>query len=302
MSRHAAPLANDLLTTADAARILGLSADMVRLLARDGRLRPAAETVRGLRLFRREDVDALADERAGHRAHHHIVQFYESADFLCSVVADFLAEGLKSRGPILIIASEARQDAVLAQIAARGYDVEHARTSGQLTVLGARETLDRFMATGSPDAKLFRKHVGNLIEERSKSSRVRLRVYGEMVDLLGRDGLLEAAIRVEELLNDLARENRLSRLCAYAMNNFQTGADSPSFERICELHTRVVPTERYVEGEAQERLRKIALLEQQAHALRTEMDLRMRAEDELRAIRASMRVDGPSPAKAGAVR
>ena len=54
----------DLMTTVDAARILGLSSDMVRLLAREGRLKAAVQTVRGVRLFRRSEVERLAAERA----------------------------------------------------------------------------------------------------------------------------------------------------------------------------------------------------------------------------------------------
>ena len=55
---------DDLMTAVDAARILGLSSDMVRLLAREGRLKAAVQTVRGVRLFRRADVERLAAERA----------------------------------------------------------------------------------------------------------------------------------------------------------------------------------------------------------------------------------------------
>jgi DNA-binding transcriptional MerR regulator len=54
----------DLMTAVDAARILSLSSDMVRLLAREGRLKAALQTVRGIRLFRRADVERLASERA----------------------------------------------------------------------------------------------------------------------------------------------------------------------------------------------------------------------------------------------
>jgi len=59
---------NDLLTPSDAARVLGLSADSVRVLSDNGRL-PAMRTVGGRRLFRRADVDKLAIERAGHVSH-----------------------------------------------------------------------------------------------------------------------------------------------------------------------------------------------------------------------------------------
>src|SRR5579872_6401291 len=65
----------DLLTPADAARILGLSVDMVRILATNGQLPTAAKTARGARLFRRDDVEELAATRAGRIVRHHSVQF-----------------------------------------------------------------------------------------------------------------------------------------------------------------------------------------------------------------------------------
>jgi excisionase family DNA binding protein len=63
---------NDLLTPSDAARVLGLSPDSVRVLSDSGRL-PAMRTVSGRRLFRRGDVDRLAAERAHQSAarNHH---------------------------------------------------------------------------------------------------------------------------------------------------------------------------------------------------------------------------------------
>jgi hypothetical protein len=57
---------NDLMTAMDAGRILGVSVDMVRLLARDGRL-PFMSTISGIRLFRRKDVNALARRRERER-------------------------------------------------------------------------------------------------------------------------------------------------------------------------------------------------------------------------------------------
>ena len=57
---------DDLMMAADAGRILRVSVDMVRLLARDGRL-PFTSTVGGVRLFRRADVERLALERQANR-------------------------------------------------------------------------------------------------------------------------------------------------------------------------------------------------------------------------------------------
>jgi DNA-binding transcriptional MerR regulator len=54
--------ADDLMTASDAGRILGVSVDMVRVLARGGTL-PFKSTISGVRLFRRADVEALALRR-----------------------------------------------------------------------------------------------------------------------------------------------------------------------------------------------------------------------------------------------
>ncbi|WP_224247442.1 helix-turn-helix domain-containing protein [Hyalangium gracile] len=56
-----------LLTASDAARILGLSRDMVRILAHKGRLR-ALRAANGYHLFRRGDVEELARLRAAEKA------------------------------------------------------------------------------------------------------------------------------------------------------------------------------------------------------------------------------------------
>jgi excisionase family DNA binding protein len=55
--------ADQLLTASDAARILGLSRDMVRILSQKGRL-PAQRAANGYYLFRRGDVESLARQRA----------------------------------------------------------------------------------------------------------------------------------------------------------------------------------------------------------------------------------------------
>lgn len=56
------------LSTADAARVLGLTASAVRLMVRRGELPVAARTEGGIQLLRRPDVEALAVKRAKLRA------------------------------------------------------------------------------------------------------------------------------------------------------------------------------------------------------------------------------------------
>lgn len=57
------PLSLDLLTKSDASKILGITPAAVVLLERKGQL-PALRTAGGVRLFRRDEVNALAARRA----------------------------------------------------------------------------------------------------------------------------------------------------------------------------------------------------------------------------------------------
>ena len=58
------------LSSAEAARVLGLTPAAVRQLARRGALVPRLVTEGGMRLFRRADVERLAKRRAEERARH----------------------------------------------------------------------------------------------------------------------------------------------------------------------------------------------------------------------------------------
>ena len=53
----------DYLEPSGAARVVGVSVDYIRKLARSGRLRPALVTEGGRRIFLRKDVERFAAER-----------------------------------------------------------------------------------------------------------------------------------------------------------------------------------------------------------------------------------------------
>lgn len=274
----------DLLTPADAARLLGLSVDMVRILATKGQLATAAKTTRGARLFRRDDVEELAATRAGRHVHHHSVQFYESAEHLAGVVSGFIADGLRGGAPAIVIATECHREGFVEHLKIRDIDVEEALRSGQLLLLDARQTLASFTVDGSLDEPRFKEQVGSAIERSRRGwPRSRLRAYGEMVDLLWKEGRREAAIELEEMWNRLAAVQPFSLLCAYEMSNFPAAGDTDPFDRICGAHTRVVPAESFhQDGGVDRRHREIARFQQRARALENELAERLRTEQALR--------------------
>jgi signal transduction histidine kinase/ActR/RegA family two-component response regulator len=217
----------------------------------------------------------------------HSVQFYEDEDFLHETVSRFLGVGLVADEPTVVIATEPHRRAFHAALAAKGFDVGRATASGRLTLLDARECLARFMVDGQPDEQRFKTSIGSAIDAATGGKAVRVRLFGEMVDLLWRDGNGRAAIRLEELWNDLGRERPFTLLCAYVMGSFSSESHGDGFRRVCDTHDHVVPAESYSESDDRDtRLREISVLQQRARALETELKRRKELEEELRYARA----------------
>lgn len=214
--------------------------------------------------------------------HSHAVQFYEKEDFLYDVVADFLAEGLSGNEPAVVIATPQHVDAFAAHLSAKGHDVEELKGRGELTLVDAREALSRFMDGILPSEEQFKAMMAPIISARAAGDR-RVRLYGEMVDLLWRDGRPAAAIRLEELWNDLAASLQFSLLCAYPMGQFYKESHSGAFEKICAMHGQVLPGESVgTDDDRAMLLRQLAILQQRAEALNTEVAHRKELETALR--------------------
>jgi hypothetical protein len=172
----------------------------------------------------------------------HDVQFYDDEEFLTSVVGRFLVDGVRAGQPVIVIATPSHQQAFVNQMRAMGFDPDHLTPARDIVWLDARETLSAFMEGNRPNPELFEATVGNVFEKVTANRRYALvRAYGEMVDLLWRDGKAEAAIAVEELWNALASKYTFSLLCAYAGESLRANPREDGREMICRTHSRVLP-------------------------------------------------------------
>src|SRR5438132_1643693 len=150
----------------------------------------------------------------------HIVQFYEDERFLFDAVAHFTGAGLAAGEPVLIVATKPHRMAFAQVLRHNGCRIEEAVASGLLTMLDAHEMLLRFMVGNEPEAERFYSVIGAVIQSsRQGRSRARVRVFGELVDLLWRGGNRAAAIRLEALWSGLARLHSFTLLYAYSMRN-----------------------------------------------------------------------------------
>jgi signal transduction histidine kinase len=217
------------------------------------------------------------------QGHAHSVQFYEDDDFLCGVLADFVSTAVASRRPALLIATEPHREALLPRLSTRGLDAERLTDTGDLLLLDADEILDTFMKEGSPDPARFQRSVGDILQRCGDVSEGQaIDVYGEMVDVLCRDGNSRGALLVEELWGGLSSRHDFSLLCGYSIHTFSSASQTEEFQEICRLHDHARPTERFTRLGERARLTAISALQQRACALETELAHRLELEQRLR--------------------
>ena len=181
----------------------------------------------------------------------HDVQFYRTEAHLTRCVADFLAEGVRAGQPLVVIATPAHRKAFAAELNARGLDVEELLSGREAIWLDARETLSMFMESAHPNRDLFFATVGSVFEQvLRKRQYLVVRGFGEMVDLLARDGNMEGAILLEQLWNELATKYAYSLLCGYSLDNFLHEAGAAKLGEVCKQHTHARPLEGYTAASA----------------------------------------------------
>jgi hypothetical protein len=178
----------------------------------------------------------------------HVIQLYGSDDrLLARNVARYLSEGLK-RGDGLLVIAGAEHRCTLSSLLRAEPGYSRAVLDGRLVFLDAEGTLDRFMVEGSPDPVLFRSVIGAALQGvRSRAGHTGVRAYGEMVGSLWKEGQRAAAVRLEELWNDLLKQSDVSLFCAYPIDILGTDFEPGTVDPLLCTHTHLLPLDPVLE-------------------------------------------------------
>jgi signal transduction histidine kinase len=203
----------------------------------------------------------------------HACQFYEDDDFIVGALTEFAGAGLRAGEQVITVSTRTHLRALTSALLGLGIDVERATARGQLITLDAHEVLLRFIRGELPDVARFYEEIDCLFASaratphRSDAS-VRVRLHGEMVDLLALSGNQRAANALEELWNDVLMRHDVTLLCTYDLGAFSRTRDAQQFDRVCGHHSHVLPAESVAAcADRVARLREVARLQQRARAL-----------------------------------
>ena len=164
---------------------------------------------------------------------HHVVRFYEDHAVLVDTVTRYASQGLNQGDTVILIATASHLETITDTLA-NGAAAGGQPPSGQLVCLDAADTLAGFMDGDYPDPIAFDHVVGTLL----RGTRGPVRAFGEMVALLWSDGQVRAAMKLEQLWNELGQQTPFALLCAYDV----LGVDGPGtdLDAVCHLHSQVI--------------------------------------------------------------
>jgi hypothetical protein len=175
--------------------------------------------------------------------HVHAVQFYTEDHFLLSGLCDFVRSALTQGESVVLVMTKTHHNGLNECLQSAGVDVSDARKDGRYVVLDAADTLSKFMAGEMPDPRKFSSVVGALIgraQSVALDKNKRVAVFGEMVAVLWAERRFDAAIRLEKLWNELARNHHFHLRCAYPLSGFDGDLKGEPYSMICAEHSSVM--------------------------------------------------------------
>jgi DNA-binding NarL/FixJ family response regulator len=184
----------------------------------------------------------FADTSAEKAPHRHEVQFYSDEAVFLDTFARFIAVALKSGDAVIAVMTESHRESLVLRLKTQGLDVDAATQHGRYIPLDVAKTLSTFMVNDMPDEARFFQVVGDLIVAAAKGAtgqNPRVVACGECSPLLWANGNSDAAIRLEQLWDEVGETFGVDILCGYALSCFRGPEDQQVFHNICAEHSAV---------------------------------------------------------------
>jgi DNA-binding NarL/FixJ family response regulator len=140
--------------------------------------------------------------------------------FTCAVVT-----ALNTGNAAIVLATRSHRESLCQRLNKHGLDVGQAVQKGTYIALDVAEALSAIMVSGLPDPVRFFGGIGEFIETATKAANAdqpRVVVCGEGVATLRAEGKADAAIRLEQLCDELVKTHEVDVLCAYPTSSFQS--------------------------------------------------------------------------------
>ena len=168
----------------------------------------------------------------------HVVLFYRDERELSERVGEYLLPVIQDGGVAIVLATPDHRRSFDGHLAEAGVDVAAASARGCYLAPDISETMRGFMVASRPDPARFWQALSPLLRQAARTGQP-VRIFGEMVALLWDAGLVDAAIEVEAMWNELGAQYPFSLLCAYPAQPVACAHQLDALTEVCHAHTQV---------------------------------------------------------------
>lgn len=169
----------------------------------------------------------------------HVVTFCRTDAEMADAAAAYLLGAVGHGGAGVAVVTPDHAEQIDQRIAAAGLDLAAARAGGSYVVIDAYAAVSQVLPRGWPDPTAFWRTMSPVIQQAGNGGQRPVRVCGEMVSLLWQAAEFGAAMEIEALWNELARQYRVGLLCTcQGMPAADTDLDD-ELTMLLAVHTRV---------------------------------------------------------------
>jgi len=151
----------------------------------------------------------------GLRPDEHVATFCQTDANMADAAAAYLLSAIDQGGAGVAVVTPEHEREIERRIANAGFDAAAARAAGGYVVVDARAAVGQVLTRGWPDPAAFWRTMSPVIQRAGRDGQRPVRVCAEMVSLLWQANEFSAAMDVEALWTELARQHRIGLLCAY---------------------------------------------------------------------------------------
>ena len=186
--------------------------------------------------------DVTNDVSVTREMRRHGAGFYSDESSLLNDCARFAEAALNAGTSLIAVLTDSRRDALHQRLRARGIDVDRAIRERRYVPLDVPTLLSRFIVDGRLDEARFWDAASALIMEAARAatrSDPSVAVCGEGAPTLWREGMVDTAIALERLWDDVARTFDVDVFCPYSVEDPGSGEESEAVQAIRAVHSAV---------------------------------------------------------------
>jgi DNA-binding NarL/FixJ family response regulator len=165
----------------------------------------------------------------------HQVEFYSDDPAFVVGFAHSVEAALKAGNSVILLVTGSHREGILQKLHEHNVDISACIERGSYLAVDVGEVLLTFMRDDVPEPTRFFKVAGDLIAAGARAAakqRSRVLVCGECASVLWAQGKTDAAVKVEQLCNQLTKLYEIDILCGFTLNSFYCEEDIQTFQKI----------------------------------------------------------------------